>query len=175
MRWLVPLGSPSQTSSLGTKFAPSANFGGGGSRTPVRRGLRLEAYMLIPFASCFRPRPSGTSNNGPPTSLSPLSRLSLKIPRRLIPSQPTDRRLSPPCGPDEGDGYLIRQRRHTACWQLSMSHSDYGWCGPPACLLSASAPVETGTPPRSISDYAPLSPVSRGPPGRGISIHSGEA
>ncbi len=50
--------------------------GGGGSRTPVRRGLRLEAYMLIPFASCFRPRPSGTSNNGPPTSLSTSRRRS---------------------------------------------------------------------------------------------------
>ena len=27
--------------------------------------------------------------------------------------------------------------------------ADYGWCGPPTCLLSAGAPVETGTPPRS--------------------------
>ena len=126
------------------------NGGGGGSRTPVRRGPRLEDYMLSQFAYRFCWRFSGTGKYGPPASLSPLSRLSLKIPRRLIPSQPADRRLSPPCGPDEGDGYLIRQRRHTACWQLSMSHADYGWCGPPACLLSVSAPVETGTPPRLI-------------------------
>ena len=103
--------------------------------------------MLSRFTYRFRRRFSGTGKYGPPASLSPLSRLSLEIPRRLIPSQPADRRLSPPCGPDEGDGYLIRQRRHTACWQLSMSHADYGWCGPPACLLSVSAPVETGTPP----------------------------
>ncbi len=30
------------------------NGGGGGSRTPVRKALRLEAYMLIPFSSLFR-------------------------------------------------------------------------------------------------------------------------
>lgn len=46
--------------------------GGGGSRTPVRRVLRLGAYMLISFASCFRRRPSGTGNNEPPTSLESL-------------------------------------------------------------------------------------------------------
>jgi hypothetical protein len=34
-----------------------------------------------------------------------------------------------------------------------LSHSDYGWCGPPTCLLSARAPVETGTPPLHL-DYA---------------------
>src|SRR5215469_9457784 len=34
-----------------------ANGGGGGSRTPVREALRLEAYMLISFAFCFRARP----------------------------------------------------------------------------------------------------------------------
>ena len=30
--------------------------------------------MLIPFASCFRRQPSGTGNNGLPTSLSTLRR-----------------------------------------------------------------------------------------------------
>ena len=106
--------------------------------------------MLSPFTFCFHQRFSGTGKNGPSASLLSLSRLSPRIPRRWIPCYPANRRLFPPCGPNGGDGHLIRQRRHTACyWQLSMFHSDYGWCGPPTCLLSAGAPVETGTPPRS--------------------------
>jgi hypothetical protein len=38
--------------SLWTKFPLSGNFGGGGSRTPVRKALRHEAYMLssVPVA-----------------------------------------------------------------------------------------------------------------------------
>ena len=39
----LPLGK------LGTKFSPGENFGGGGSRTPVRKALRPEAYMLSAF------------------------------------------------------------------------------------------------------------------------------
>ena len=41
---------------------------------------------------------------------------------------------------------LIRQREQTACWQLCVPRrSRVVW--PPACLLSARASVETGTPP----------------------------
>jgi len=64
--------------------------------------------MLISFASGFRRRPSGTGNNEPPASLCPsVDGLSLRIPRRLIPSHPANRRLVPSCGPKGGDGHLI--------------------------------------------------------------------
>ena len=42
---------------------------------------------------------------------------------------------------------------------VALFHSDYGWYGPPTCLLSIRAPVETGTPPLSIG-YASLAGVS---------------
>jgi hypothetical protein len=40
---------------LGTKFW-LRKLGGGGSRTPVRKALRLEAYMLIAFDLFRQPR-----------------------------------------------------------------------------------------------------------------------
>src|SRR3990172_7402062 len=149
MECICPSARPSAEGLARDKIR-EANFGGGGSRTPVRRGRRLEDYMLSPFTFSFRRRFSGTGKNGPSASLlSAVNGLSPRIPRRWIRCYPANRRLFPHCGPNGGDGYLIRQRRHTACcWQLSMFHSDHGWCGPPTCLLSAGAPVETGTPPR---------------------------
>ena len=41
---------PCPSTSLGAKFSENKNFGGGGSRTPVREALPPEDYMLIPFA-----------------------------------------------------------------------------------------------------------------------------
>ena len=48
-RDLLPLGSALEAS-LGTKLSRRESFGGGGSRTPVRKASQLEDYMLIPFA-----------------------------------------------------------------------------------------------------------------------------
>ncbi len=64
--------------------------------------------MLISFASCFRPRPSGTGKNEPLASLCPpVGELSPGTPKRLVPGHPANRRPSSQCGPKEGNGYLI--------------------------------------------------------------------
>ena len=47
-RPLCPSTRPECWARSGQNFA-SRNFGGGGSRTPVRKALQLEDYMLVPF------------------------------------------------------------------------------------------------------------------------------
>ncbi len=49
--------------------------------------------MLIPFAYCFRRRPSGTGNNEPPTSLFPLSGLVPRSSGGEPQDYPANRRL----------------------------------------------------------------------------------
>ena len=63
--------------------------------------------MLVSFAYCFRQRPSGTGNNEPPASLNSAEADLARSPEAVNPSQPANRRLSPSCGPEGGDGYLI--------------------------------------------------------------------
>src|SRR5580704_4730201 len=47
--WLFcPSTRPEIWARSGQNFA-KRNFGGGGSRTPVRKALQLEDYMLVPF------------------------------------------------------------------------------------------------------------------------------
>jgi hypothetical protein len=126
------------------KFWRGEIGGGGGSRTPVRKAQQSEAYTLIQFASSF----AGGSQERARTDSRLAWQVLLEIFRRRIPSQPAERRLSPPCGPGGGDAPpLIRQRKQTAYWQLSFPTPITGGVGPPACLLSANASVETETPP----------------------------
>ena len=55
LEWGLELGNRQHEASFIPNLAPSlcGNGGGGGSRTPVRKALRHEAYMLssIPFCS----------------------------------------------------------------------------------------------------------------------------
>ena len=66
----------------------------GGVEPPSEESYGQETTCLAQFASSFRRRPSGTGKNEPPASLLPREGLSLRIPRRLIPSHPAKRRLT---------------------------------------------------------------------------------
>ncbi len=119
-----------------------------GESNPRPKSLTFRSLHAYLVRLGFRQRPSATSNHEPPTSLFPVARV---LARDLQAESPKPARQSTPLSVLRAErrrrATLIRQRRHTACWQLSLSHADYGWCGPPACLLDARTPVETGTPP----------------------------
>jgi hypothetical protein len=121
----------------------------GGVEPPSEKLCSWKNYMLIPFALSLRRRPSGTGNNEPPASLIPsLTRESRpRAFRREAPDQPAlMTSLSARRAGRRRRAALIRQREQTACWQLCVPRrSRVVW--PPACLPSARASVETGTPP----------------------------
>ena len=61
---LVPLGSPRSVGARSGQSLTKRNFGGGGSRTPVRKALRLGDYMRSGFAHDFAPSPQESARTG---------------------------------------------------------------------------------------------------------------